>query len=53
MGLDGKAPDAIVASLMNYKAEADGGTVMHRLARGYSEAEIRTIAAYLAKDGAQ
>ena len=53
VSLDGEGADAIVASLLTYKAETEGGTVMHRLARGYSETEIRSIAAYLAEDGAQ
>ncbi len=39
---------ATIADLLKaYKADDDGTTVMHRLARGYSEAEIEAIAAYL------
>lgn len=34
-------------ALLNYRNAGDGTTVMHRLARGYSEAEIAQIAAYL------
>lgn len=34
-------------ALLNYRNAGDGTTVMHRLARGYSEAEIAQIAAYI------
>ena len=34
-------------ALMRYKTEQDGTTVMHRLARGYSEEDIREISARL------
>lgn len=34
-------------ALLNYRNAGEGSTVMHRLARGYSEAEIAQIAAYL------
>lgn len=34
-------------ALMRYKTDADGTTVMHRLARGYSEEDIRAISARL------
>ncbi len=33
--------------LKTYKAEMDGTTVMHRLMRGYSDADITAVAAYL------
>lgn len=35
------------AQLLAYKTEAEGTTVMHRLMRGYSEADIAAVAAYL------
>ena len=35
------------ARLLAYKTEADGTTVMHRLMRGYDEADITAVAAYL------
>ena len=34
------------AALLRYKTEPDGITVMHRLARGYSDAEIELISEY-------
>jgi len=39
-------------SLNRYKTETDGSTVMHRLARGYSETDIAEVSAYLSKKGA-
>ena len=33
-------------ALMRYRSETDGTTVMHRLARGYSDADIELLAAY-------
>ncbi|WOR16180.1 hypothetical protein RYZ27_05825 [Hyphomonas sp. FCG-A18] len=35
------------AALETYRTDMDGTTVMHRLARGYSEEEIAAIASYL------
>ncbi|MEM9573391.1 MAG: hypothetical protein AAF996_18145 [Pseudomonadota bacterium] len=35
------------AALLQYKSELDGTTVMHRLARGYTEADIDLVSAYL------
>ena len=43
--------DSIAASVIGYKADAEGTTVMHRLARGYSEGDIRRIAEFLAEEG--
>ncbi|MEN3949996.1 cytochrome C [Iodidimonas sp. SYSU 1G8] len=52
VGLDTRDAGHIQTSLMAYKADAQGTSVMHRIARGYSEADIRMIAAYLAaRDG--
>jgi len=38
------------AALQTYRTDLDGATVMHRLARGYSEEEIAAIASYLGAD---
>jgi len=52
VGLGTRSADEIQSSLIAYKADAAGSSVMHRIARGYSEAQIRMIAAYLAaRDG--
>lgn len=43
--------DQLVESLTDYKRETDGTTVMHRLARGYSDKDIAAVSAYLGKEG--
>ena len=47
-GVGGRSADEIRSSLAAYKADGEGTSVMHRIARGYSEADIGLIAAYLA-----
>lgn len=42
-------PEQISASLMRYKSEPDGSTVMHRLARGLTENDIAEIADYYSR----
>lgn len=49
--LQGYSADALQLSLSNYKSDADGTTVMHRLARGYSETDIELISLYLGLEG--
>lgn len=39
--------------LTDYQTETDGQTVMHRIARGYSDADIAAISAYLAQADAE
>ena len=51
VSLKGMDAETMSAALMAYKADAKGGTVMHRLARGYSDEEVKAIAAYLAAEG--
>lgn len=41
------SPDQIIARMDTYKSETSGTTVMHRLARGYTDEDIVLIAAYL------
>ncbi len=48
VGLGTRSADEIQSSLIAYRADAAGSSVMHRIARGYSEAQIRMIAAFLA-----
>jgi cytochrome c553 len=48
--LEGWSAEALAASLTALKAYAGGSTVMHRLARGYSDEEIATIAGYLGEE---
>ncbi len=45
--LDTLDAQVIANKLMTYKAEKEGTTVMHRLARGYSDADIKAVATYL------
>ena len=45
--LTGKTALQLEASLLGYRNDPDGGTAMHRMARGYSEEQIAVIAAAL------
>ena len=38
----------LVEKLTTYSTDTDGSTVMHRLARGYTESEIISVSAWLA-----
>lgn len=49
--LQGYSAKALQLSLSNYKSDTDGTTVMHRLARGYSDTHIEQISAYLGTEG--
>lgn len=53
VSLDEQTVDALRQSLLFYKTDAEGATVMHRLARGYSEADIDLISDYLGAEGAE
>lgn len=44
--LEGLSAETIAERLAVYQSEAAGGTVMHRLARGYSDSDIVEITAY-------
>ncbi|WP_139792407.1 c-type cytochrome [Henriciella litoralis] len=48
--LDGYTAADLSERLMAYKTDAEGTTVMHRLMRGYSDAEIQSVSAYIAGD---
>ena len=50
--LDGYSVDLMEQSLLAYKSDEDGTTVMHRLARGYSDTDIKLISAYLGQEDA-
>lgn len=45
--ISGWTPQALKLSLLDYKTDETGSTVMHRLARGYSEDDIALISEYL------
>jgi len=46
--LAGRSQTELVAKMQNFKTGAQGATVMHQLAKGYSDAQIQAIAAYFA-----
>lgn len=48
VSLTGYSEAALRTAFQRYKTEPDGTTVMHRLARGYSDENIAAISAYLA-----
>ena len=50
--LDGYSANLMEQSLLSYKSGANGTTVMHRLARGYSDADIKLISEYLGHEAA-
>ena len=47
--LAGLSADEISARMLVYKHDDEGQTVMHRIARGYTEAEIQRLAGSLAE----
>ncbi|MGV7211250.1 c-type cytochrome [Oxalobacteraceae bacterium A2-2] len=46
--LAGQAQDALLASLRAYQDGSRGGTIMPQIARGYSDEQLRLLAAYFA-----
>lgn len=51
ISLDGYGAEALREALNRYRTEADGTTVMHRLARGYSDTDIDLLAAQFDQEG--
>lgn len=51
--LDGRSAPELRAALLRYRTDADGGSVMHRMMRGYSEADIDAISVYLAESASE
>ena len=49
--LAGYGTENLKASLLRYQAEEESTTVMHRLVRGYSDADIDLLAAHFGEDG--
>ena len=47
--LSGRSAEALATSFQRYKNEADGPSSMHRMARGYTDAQIQSIAEYQAE----
>jgi cytochrome c553 len=48
--LEGRPAEDIRTALLYYFQDTDGTTVMHRMMRGYTEAEIDAISAYLGEE---
>lgn len=46
--LAGVAADKIIAMMADYKAGNQPATIMHQIAKGYTDEQIRLIAGYLA-----
>jgi cytochrome subunit of sulfide dehydrogenase len=46
--LAGMSADKIVAAIADYKSGAQPATVMHQIAKGYTDEQIRLIAGYMA-----
>ena len=51
--LEGRTADNLRQALMVYYQDKDGTTVMHRTIRGYSEADIAAISAYLGREASE
>lgn len=51
VGLEEISETELFEKLSFYKYDADGTTVMHRLARGYSDDQLKSISSYLARAG--
>lgn len=49
VSLDGIDPGVIAQSLRAYRGDEQGTSVMHRIARGYSDEDIRQIEAFLTR----
>ena len=48
-GLAGRPRDEIVQSMAQFKAGTKPATIMHQVARGYSDAEVAALAEYFSK----
>lgn len=47
--LAGQSKDALIASMRAFKAGTRPATIMHQIAKGYSDAEIEEIGGYLSR----
>jgi cytochrome subunit of sulfide dehydrogenase len=47
-GIFGRDPDDVVAAMKSFRDGARSATVMNRIAKGFSDDELRAIAAWLA-----
>ena len=51
--LAGMAADKMLAALADFKSGAQPATVMHQIAKGYTEAQLQLIATYFAAQPAR
>ena len=51
--LAGVSADKIVAAINDYKSGAQPATIMHQIAKGYTDDQIKLIAAYFAAQPAK
>jgi cytochrome subunit of sulfide dehydrogenase len=51
--LAGVSADKIVAALADYKSGAQPATIMHQIAKGYTDDQVKLIAAFFAAQRAQ
>ena len=51
--LAGVSADKIVAAINDFKSGAQPATIMHQIAKGYSDEQIKAIAAFLAAQPAR
>ena len=51
--LAGVSADKIIAAIADYKSGAQPATIMHQIARGYTDEQIKLVAAYFAAQPAK
>lgn len=51
--LAGLSADKIIAAVADYKSGAQPATIMHQIAKGYTDEQIRLVAAYFAAQPAR
>lgn len=53
VSLDDYGADALRETLRRYQTESDGTTVMHRLARGYTDEDVDLLVTYFNTEGVE
>ena len=51
--LAGQSVEKIIAAMADYKSGAQPATIMHQIAKGYTDEQIRLVAAYFAAQPAK
>ena len=47
--LNGEDAEDLYEMMVDYKTDKDEGTIMNRIAKGYSDSELRAVSEYLSK----